>query len=70
MSEQAREASYSEPQVEIQKASPNVATRLQVAEGAQVISRHQRRYIDGTPWSLQTSFYPMGFVIKGVDRLL
>jgi GntR family transcriptional regulator len=68
--EQARAASYSEPQVEIQKASPNVSARLQVAEGAQVISRHQRRYIDGTPWSLQTSFYPMGFVVKGADRLI
>ena len=36
--------------------------------GSQVISRHQRRFIDGTPWSLQTSYYPMGFVVKGADR--
>ena len=59
-----------DPQVEIQKAAANIAARLQVAEGSQVVSRHQRRYIDGTAWSLQTSFYPMGFVIKGADRLI
>jgi GntR family transcriptional regulator len=68
--EQARAATYSDPQVEIQKASPDVSARLQLTEGAQVISRHQRRYIDGTPWSLQTSFYPMGLVVKGADRLI
>jgi GntR family transcriptional regulator len=68
--EQARAASYSEPLVEIQRASPDVAARLHLTEGAQVISRHQRRYIDGTPWSLQTSFYPMEFVVKGADHLI
>jgi GntR family transcriptional regulator len=30
-----------------------------------VVSRHQERFIDGTPWSLQTSFYPMEFVTSG-----
>jgi len=59
-----------DPQVEIQKAAANIAARLNVAEGSQVVSRHQRRYIDGTPWSLQTSFYPMGFVLKGADKLI
>jgi GntR family transcriptional regulator len=59
-----------EPQVEIQKAPASVAKQLQVAEGSQVISRHQKRYIDGTPWSMQTSFYLMGFVLKGADRLI
>ncbi len=67
---QKRFLSNSDPQVEIQKASADVASALQVAEGSQVISRHQRRYIDKTPWSLQTSFYPMGFVLKGADRLI
>jgi GntR family transcriptional regulator len=28
------------------------------------------RYIDGLPWSLQTSFYPMDFVTKGATGLL
>jgi GntR family transcriptional regulator len=65
-----RDPSYSEPQVEIQKASSDVAFRLRIPEGSQVISRHQKRYIDGTPWSLQTSFYPRGFAIQGADALM
>jgi GntR family transcriptional regulator len=68
--EQAREAEFSEPTVEIQKAFSDVAARMRVPEGTSVISRHQRRYIDGTPWSLQTSFYPRGFVAQGADRLI
>jgi GntR family transcriptional regulator len=59
-----------DPQVEIQKAPADVARLLQIAEGSQVISRHQKRSIDGTPWSMQTSFYPMGLVVKGADRLI
>lgn len=59
-----------DPQVEIQKAPGNIAEQLQVNEGSQVVSRHQKRYIDGTPWSMQTSFYPMGFVLKGADQLI
>jgi GntR family transcriptional regulator len=65
-----RNFSKSAPVVEVQKATPAVADQLKIAEGAQVISRHERRYIDSTPWSLQTSFYPMGFVLKGADRLI
>ena len=59
-----------DPQVEIQKASSNVAVPLQIAEGSQVVSRHQRRSIGKTPWSLQTSYYPMGFVLQGADQLI
>jgi len=59
-----------DPQVEIQKAPADVAGLLEIAEGSQVISRHQKRSIDGTPYSMQTSFYPMGFVLKGADRLI
>jgi GntR family transcriptional regulator len=60
----------SDPQVEIQKATSSVAEALRITEGSQVVSRHQKRYIDGTPWSMQTTFYPMGFVLKGADRLI
>jgi GntR family transcriptional regulator len=67
---QLRKPDYSEPQVEIQKAPGVIAAQLHMAEGSQVISRHVKRYIDGTPWSLQTSFYPMGFAVKGADKLL
>lgn len=59
-----------DPQLEIQKASGSVSTALQITEGSQVISRHQKRYIDGLPWSLQTSFYPMGFVLQGANLLI
>lgn len=58
-----------DPQVEIQKATGVIAARLQLPEGSQVISRHQKRSIDGTPWSLQTSFYPRGLAAQGADRL-
>ena len=58
------------PQLEIQKASGEVSTQLRLPEGSPVISRHQKRFIDGTPWSLQTSFYPRGFVAQGADRLI
>ena len=33
-----------------------------------MISRHQKRFIDGTPWSLQTSYYPRGFAQRA-ERL-
>ncbi len=57
------------PQLELQNASGEVSVQLRLPEGAPVISRHQKRYIDETPWSLQTSFYPRGFVAQGADRL-
>jgi len=47
-----------------------ITKRLRVAPDAQVVSRHQERYIDDIPWSLQTSFYPMEFISKGATQLL
>jgi GntR family transcriptional regulator len=44
--------------VGIRKAGPVIAHLLGISEETEVISRHERRYIDGLPWSLQTSFYP------------
>jgi GntR family transcriptional regulator len=44
--------------VEIQKAQGRVANALHIPEGSDVISRNQERFVDGRPWSLQTSFYP------------
>lgn len=58
------------PRVEIQTPPPEVALRLQLKPDQQVVSRHQQRFIDELPWSLQTSFYPMGFVTSGATRLL
>ena len=69
VSERNRRATTGPIQVEIQEASANVATRLWIAEGSEIISRHEKRFIDGTPWSMQTSFYPMDFADRGADRL-
>jgi GntR family transcriptional regulator len=57
-------------QVEIQAAPETVALELGLAADADVVSRHQQRSIRGTPWSLQTSFYPMSLVDRGARRLL
>ena len=65
-----RTAKAAIPRVEIKQADGYVADRLQVGRGTQVISRHQERYIDDQPWSLQTSFYPMDFVPRGATKLL
>jgi GntR family transcriptional regulator len=70
VSQHGRRASSSQVQVEIQKANGGVAAELGIPEGNQVVSRHQRRFIDETPWSLQTSFYPMGLALKGANDLL
>jgi GntR family transcriptional regulator len=47
-----------------------VAEALGLDVGATVVSRHQQRLIDGTPWSLQTTFYAMRFVEAGAIRLI
>lgn len=65
-----RRPTVSDPRVEIQRADAATADALRIAEGDSVVSRHQQRYIDGTPWSLQTSFYPMTLVQQGAVRLI
>jgi GntR family transcriptional regulator len=56
-------------QVEIQAATSEVARGLRIPDGTEVVSRHERRFIDDIPYSLQTSFYPMRLVALGADRL-
>src|SRR3974390_2709300 len=46
------------PVVEVSKASPVVARSLRISETTDVISRHEKKYVDNLPWSMQTSFYP------------
>ena len=70
VSAEHREASMTKPKVEVQTAPAEVTRRLRVPRNTQLISRHQQRYIDGHPWSLQTSFYPMEFVTRGAPLLL
>jgi GntR family transcriptional regulator len=65
-----RKPTTTNPRVEIQLATLVVASALRLNEGATVVSRHQQRFIDDTPWSLQTTFYPMRFVEAGAVRLI
>jgi len=60
------------PRVEVQRANEFLAQQLGLEPGAQVISRHQERRIDRTPWSMQTTFYPMVLLTRGerATRLL
>jgi GntR family transcriptional regulator len=56
--------------VEIRRAGVKVARELHLDQESTVISRHQERCIDGAPWSLQTSFYPMRLVEQGATQLI
>ena len=71
VSERNREPSVSPVlQVEIQEAAGEVTAGLWTTTGTQVISRHEKRFIDGTPWSMQTSYYPMELYDRGAERLM
>jgi GntR family transcriptional regulator len=65
-----RAPNASQPKVEVHLAAGEIAADLQLAENSPVISRHQRRYIDDKPYSLQTSYYPMSLVDSGASLLI
>jgi GntR family transcriptional regulator len=65
-----RSPRHSVPKVEVQAPPQEIALRLRITPGTQVVSRHQERFIDEVPWSLQTSFYPFEFVTSGKAPLL
>lgn len=65
-----REPAMTVPRVEIQGASELAVRELRIAPDSQVVSRHQQLRIDGKPYSMQTSFYPMRFVTAGATRLV
>jgi GntR family transcriptional regulator len=67
---EGRKPDTTTPRVEIQRATEVVANALRLDEGTTVVSRHQQRFIDGTPWTLQTTFYPIRFVEAGAVRLI
>jgi GntR family transcriptional regulator len=58
------------PKVGVPAPPAQVARRLRISQGTPVVSRHRERFIDGIPWSLETSYYPMKFVNEGASRLL
>jgi GntR family transcriptional regulator len=69
--ESGRKPDVTVPRVEVQPASARVASLLALTEGTMVISRYQERSIDETPWSMQTTFYPMEWArSRGAERLL
>jgi GntR family transcriptional regulator len=70
VAERSRTPKTSDPRIEISKASGLVADELGLAESDSIVSRHQERFIDGTPWSLQTTYYPMRLIERGATRLL
>jgi GntR family transcriptional regulator len=65
-----RSPTVSDPRVEVQRANEAIADALRIKEGDQVVGRHYQRFIDGIPFSLQTSFYPMSLVLQGATRLI
>jgi GntR family transcriptional regulator len=58
------------PTIEVKFAPDHVAERLRIAPGDVVLLRHQQFYIGRTPWSLQTTFYPMQLVDRGASALM
>jgi GntR family transcriptional regulator len=68
-----REPLVSQPRVETKLAAdlPEIPAReLELPAEASVVSRHQERRINGVPYSLQTTFYPMSLVEAGAARLI
>jgi GntR family transcriptional regulator len=66
-----RSATTGPIRVELKTAPEEIAMRLRIPSGEQVVLRHQQRFIDDTSWSLQTSYFPMEFVTTGkAPRLL
>ena len=67
---EGRMPSTSVPRIEVQAASAWQAGTLGIGTGENVVVRHQQRFVDNRPFSLQTSFYPMAFVQRGAPDLL
>jgi GntR family transcriptional regulator len=65
-----RKPTTTEPRAEIQQSAGMVEGALEVEPGTTVVSRHQQRYIDDIPFSLQTLFYPLSLVTQGADKLI
>ena len=60
----------SAPSVERTPAPGYVADRLLVTPGDLVVRRYQEFWVDQTPWSIQTTFYPLDLVERGAKDLL
>jgi GntR family transcriptional regulator len=66
----SRETGAGKPEVKVVECPPEIAALLGIDETGDVVSRHQERLVDGTLWSLQTSYYPRDWVSRGAVGLL
>jgi GntR family transcriptional regulator len=64
-----RRPEMSDLEVGIRRAKPAIARSLRILEGTEVISRFENGYVDGLPWSRQTSYYPRSLEARA-PRLL
>ena len=60
----------SDPSVELGPAPDYVAERLLVTPGDFVVRRYQEFWVDQTPWTIQTTFYPADLVERGAKDLM
>jgi GntR family transcriptional regulator len=67
---QDRVATVGALEVEMKKASKQLAAKLDVSPGAQLVSRIQRRYIDSVPNSIQTSYFSLKFALEKAPLLI
>jgi GntR family transcriptional regulator len=58
VAESGRRAEASDLRVGIAEARGSIADSLRIPAGSDVVARSELRYVDGRPWSRQTSFYP------------
>lgn len=66
-----RKASRTKPNVGIEQPAPRaIRVELRLGDQEQVVLRSERRLIDGIPWTIMNSYYPMEFVTRGATNLL
>jgi GntR family transcriptional regulator len=58
------------PTVNLQTAPPEMAERLRVPVGTEMIVRRQGWFLDELPWKLQTAWCPKTRSVQGAHRLL
>jgi GntR family transcriptional regulator len=68
--EQGRAADAGTPEVQVLACPVRIAARLGITADEYVVSRNQKRCIDGTVWSVQTTYYPTKWVQRGAAKLL
>ncbi|WP_285529673.1 GntR family transcriptional regulator [Streptomyces lavendulae] len=58
--EQGRVATQDDPEVSAESAAPDIAAWLRVSPGTQVLARRRIRRVDGEPFQLADSYFPIG----------